>query len=402
MSQSIDQEPARHWMGRFFRWLRASSTRDAFEVALITRLADFAVGYISVITIGHAPSVTAPSNEFINLPDRWDASWYVGLAHGGYRWEGPGHHFARIAFFPAYPLSLRATAAILRLPDTGVPWLWTGVALSTLFFWLGLAYVYKITARLAGDAAAIPAITLLAMYPFAMFFGQVYSESLFLLAAAGSVYYLLERQFVGAISLGIVAGLCRPTGCLVTLMLASAVFRSPTRDEKTRLPDTVLRWISVLSPLIGTLVFSLYVKHLTGTWLAWMTEQAGWGREMRDVWQLAEGIRAFVSSNGFYAYSVQHPYELLNAFAAIFALATVVPIARRMGLGFGLFVLLSVIAPLRVGGLASMGRYTCVLFPIFVWMASVYPQRRVPLMAATFAMGQALMAALFFTDRSIY
>jgi Mannosyltransferase (PIG-V) len=384
------------------QWLRTSAVREALRVALLTRIAIFAVGYVSVITIGHPPQVAAPPADVRHLPDHWDARWYVGLAHGGYRWEGPGQRFSRIAFFPAYALALRAAGAVLRLPDRPVPWLWTGVGLSVAFFWIGLFYVFRLSATLTSDAAAVRAIALLAAYPFAMFFGQVYTESLFLAAAAGSVYHLVERQVLRSIVWGIVAGLCRPTGCLVMLMLASVLLQPLVRERKGAHPWSFLGGVAVASPAIGTLIFSAWVRYVTGSWLAWLTEQATWGRNTRNIWQLAGGIWRSIAADGLYAYATSNPYDLLNMLAGVFALIAVLPVARRLGLGFGLFVLLSVAAPLYVGGLPSMGRYTAVLFPIFMWMSTVGRQDRPSMTMLSFAMGQATMAALFFTDRPVF
>src|ERR1700691_3076670 len=55
---------------------------------------------------------------------RWDAAWYLVIAHYGYRPEFGAFTAPRDAFFPLYPLGVRA------LSDTGLAPVIAGVALS--------------------------------------------------------------------------------------------------------------------------------------------------------------------------------------------------------------------------------------------------------------------------------
>src|SRR5688500_479400 len=101
----------------------------SITAGIATRAVVFLVGLVAVATLGHAPNMgPPPPSELAALPNRWDASWYVGLANGGYRWT-PDERPVRIAFFPAYPMTLRAVGRALRLPSREPPWLWTGVSL---------------------------------------------------------------------------------------------------------------------------------------------------------------------------------------------------------------------------------------------------------------------------------
>jgi len=68
---------------------------------------------------------------------------------------------------------------------------------------------------------------------------------------------------------------------------------------------------------------------------------------------------------------------------------------------YGAFVALNVLVPLAYG-LMSMGRFTSILFPTFIWLAlALPPSLRAPT-AAVFALGQGVLAALFFTWRQIF
>jgi len=48
------------------------------------------------------------------LPLRWDAGWYLGIVHRGYRWTGRIHDQQNLNFFPGYPLTARYAAQLFH------------------------------------------------------------------------------------------------------------------------------------------------------------------------------------------------------------------------------------------------------------------------------------------------
>jgi hypothetical protein len=86
----------------------------------------------------------------------------------------------------------------------------------------------------------------------------------------------------------------------------------------------------------------------------------------------------------------------------LFALALTYPVCRRVGLAWGVFVLISLVPPLFAGGLVSMGRLTSTLFPLFLALAALLPPRAVPVWATAFGIGQGLATTLFFTWHALF
>lgn len=78
--------------------------------------------------------------------------------------------------------------------------------------------------------------------------------------------------------------------------------------------------------------------------------------------------------------------------------------ARRLGLAYAVFILLSLLPALAEGGgrLLSAGRLSAVLFPAFIWFAGAVPARHRPGWIASFAANQALNASLFYTWRQLF
>ena len=189
--------------------------------AVAIRIAILVVALVATVTI---PSVLgkeqpAPGSALLELPNRWDAGWYVGIASGGYRYRASNDiRWNRLAFFPAYPLALRFAAHAFFVPRSPAAWAWVGAILSLLAFAGATAYVYLIARRLRPDAAD-QAVVLLAAYPWALFFGAAYTESFYLLGAAGAMWHFGQREFARAALWGLFVGLVRPNGMLLSVPL---------------------------------------------------------------------------------------------------------------------------------------------------------------------------------------
>jgi hypothetical protein len=384
---------------RTLRFLRTSGVFDAFRIAVLTRAAIFAVGLVAVLSVGPAqPEGLSPRESVALLPAKWDASWYTGVAAGGYRWQ-PDESHSRLAFFPAYPMALRAVGRALALPNRPVPWVWTGAALSVAFFGFALWYVRSLAELIGGKDAGVQAMLVTATYPFALFHGQVYPESLFLLAAVAATYESHRARPLQTGLWGLLAGLSRPTGCLVTLLVLPSALRQ-VRDSKNTVAVRVSWGIAVLGPMLGTVAYSTFVYFVTGDPLRWIHDQEGWGRVSANPLTVVGGAVNLMVESGLPQFVWKQPYDALNVGAFVVVAATIWPVARRLGWGPALFMACSLVAPLRIGGFPSMGRYTCVLFPAFIWWA--LRGRRDLLSPAIMMAIQAFLAALFFTDRPVF
>jgi len=85
----------------------------------------------------------------------------------------------------------------------------------------------------------------------------------------------------------------------------------------------------------------------------------------------------------------------LNGLAGIFLLVSVPFVWRRFGAPYGLFVLVNLWLPLSSGSFEGVGRYCAVMFPCFIWLASVRSRVVNAGLCVTFAMLYTLCLALF-------
>jgi hypothetical protein len=395
--------------------------RCAIPWVLTTRLVVLLATYVGVIVVGYpagGPPFRSSSNEFGNLFARWDAGWYITIAEGGYNYWGNAAAQTNVAFFPAYPFAVRTTAALL-----GARWgspedpsdsfeafterrhvrlLHAGWLVSVGAFTWALVYLFRLARDLTGsedDAAAAVALT--AAYPFAFFYGAVYTEGLFLLGATAAAYHFRRRAWVAAALAGFVAGLSRPNGCLLSVPLGLMALDAWRRDG--------YRWQTLAIALptaacagLGMLAFTTWLYVHTGEWFLWMRAHAAWGRQFSGVHVLVQQRWRELHALGLYGYTVVNSIEILNMAATMLVLVTSWPIGRRFGWAWAAFLLVTVLPPLFMGGFMSMGRVTSTLFPVFVYLGW---RLRGPalqhLLIASFGL-QVALALMHFTWRQVF
>jgi hypothetical protein len=88
-------------------------------------------------------------------------------------------------------------------------------------------------------------------------------------------------------------------------------------------------------------------------------------------------------------------YDSLNGVAGIASAIAVPFIWRRLGAAYGLFVLINLWLPLSSGAFEGVGRYTAVMFPLFIWLATIRSRLIVTALTVTFVMFYTLCLALF-------
>jgi Gpi18-like mannosyltransferase len=378
--------------------LRASAAWRAVWPAFVsTRIVVLLVGFFGIALLGYAPN-TPPwrvyENDFLNMPARWDTGWYLGIAERGYRWE-PEHasEMQNIAFFPAFPTITYYVSLLM-----GRQTLWAGVVVSLAAFLIAMRYLFCFARDKIGEDGAAAAVMWIAAYPFALFFSTAYTESLFLLTAIAACYHFERDELLAAAGWGVLAGLSRPNGCLLSVVLAMLA----VRNVKTTPPAITARRLAAAATAgIGMLIFSAYIYQLTGNPLEWANNHAAYGRVYRGIGALIADRIDYISINGFYNYITVLALDVVNLIPILFALVAIVPVYRLIGAPYAVMIAMNVVLPVLMGGVLSMGRVTAVLFPLFVWLGVAIPSHaRTPWMVA-FAMAQALLAIAFFTWRPL-
>ncbi|MFD3718463.1 hypothetical protein [Streptomyces sp. NPDC058674] len=159
------------------------------------------------------------------LGGSWDSGWYLGIAGHGYgrtlMWPGTGSVQSDYAFFPLYPVLIRAVSAVLPggLMAAGLFVAWAAAAVAALG-------VYRVGERLAGARAGLLLVALWAALPHAVVLTMAYTESLLAALAAWALYALLRGRWLWAAGLAVLAGLTRPTGLAVAAAVCAVALHA--------------------------------------------------------------------------------------------------------------------------------------------------------------------------------
>jgi hypothetical protein len=409
--------------------IRSTPVRTAAVVVVVTRTVMFLAGYLAVLTFGYAPNAKPfrdLSSEVLSLPLRWDAGWYLQIARDGYSVAaGAGSQLQQnIVFFPAFPALVRVLGLIGG--NTLASFVIAGTGASLVLFGWALAYLYRLGREdLLTDDQAAAALWFIAAFPFALFYGALYTESLYLAGAIGAFYHFRKREFGRAAAWGLILGLTRPNGFFICVPLALLMVdrrssgraggesshdpgaagpsvASAAHERGLRRAVTPAALVALAMPVAGVLLYSLFIAHLTGNPLAWAAGHVAWGRHYEGLATVVTDRYDLISRVGFIGYVTELPYDFLNALGVALILASVWPVARRFGAAYAVFILINILPPLADGGLMSAGRFSAVLFPAFLWLAAAVPVRHRAGWITVFAALQAFNAALFYTWRPLY
>ncbi|MBF5042752.1 hypothetical protein FGE12_10100 [Aggregicoccus sp. 17bor-14] len=323
--------------------------------------------------LGGAP-LPGPIDAVLDGWAGWDSNWYLRIAREGYFFH-PGEQ-SSVAFFPLYPLTLRAVSALGLAPIVAG-------ALISLASGVGAVLVFTRWAQTrTSPEAARDAGLFYAFYPFAFFlYGVVYGDALFLLLVV-SAFLLLERgQLLLAVLVAALATAARPVApALVLGLLARRLEWKRERGERWSLVDAL-----PLFAATGFLLYVLYQARAFGEPFAFVETQGAPG------WEQAPGWHTWLKVVWFQRMFPPHSAgiavrQLAHAGVTLGALALVIPTVKRLGWGYGLYALAVVGLPaLSSKDFMGMGRYLLAAFPLFLTLALLVrerPRLRVPLLAA--------------------
>jgi hypothetical protein len=401
------------WSSRLLVWIAGAGTAAAFGLGPARHAFD---------PVGLTRGLGRLGDVLAAPAARWDAAWYLVIAHYGYRPELGSFTGSRTAFFPLYPLGVRG------LSDLGLEPVVAGVLLSLAALAAGLYCLHRLMTLEAtrlrlpfGGETARLVVLLSAMAPMAFYFSAVYSESLYLWLSLGVFLCARRGRWASAATFGALAAATRSNGLvlLVPLLLlylygpredrapdrgtvgassgglvrgAKAGFRSRVMRLRHRLrPRYRLRaealWLALVPVGLG-----LYMGHLAlagGDALAPLHAEAAWSRHFAGpyggVWDGAkaafEGLRQLLSFQRQHVYYpaaggspfIDAGHNLMLFAFLIVAIPATIGVLRLLPLAYGVYVLAALALPLSypVGSqpLMSLPRFLVVLFPLNMWLA---------------------------------
>jgi hypothetical protein len=356
---------------RPMRWKEAAVAIAALFIVTRAALILIALFLENSIPLGyHGPSYA--SGPLLTSLTGSDSVYLLGIAAEGYHAE-PVHAFFRDwAFFPLYPAVTRVFS-IVTVGDIAV----AGVLVANLAFVAALAVLYRLSMLHIDHDRAVRSLAFVAFAPGAVAFAMAYSDSLFLLLAAGAFLAAEQRRWALMAILYGLATLTRLQGLLLGIPLgvliaeSSGGWRSIAGWRSPR-----LAWL-----VSGPAAFGLFAAYLGATFgdpLGMFTAQKAWSQ----IGQEPTGPVTPVLDRFDPIVLLLVGVLCLYLFLFVFRRADGQPAA------YTALAVVTVATALATGRLQSIGRYLAVAWPFSWTLAS----RR----AAWFELvGLAAFAALF-------
>jgi hypothetical protein len=308
-------------------------------------------GYVS--SLGLRP-VSNPAEELLlEVWQRWDVLHYQRIAAQGYTDDQSS------AFPPLLPTLMRLLGTAL-----GENYLLAGVLVSNVAFCLALVCFYKLTEQDCGEAVARRAMLYLSIFPTAFFFLVPYTESVFFLMVMLFFYAVSRRRWaVASVAAGL-ASFTRIQGLVLIVPLTYEWLRHTEFDGRR-----AGRLALLIPPVLLPPAAFLLSRHLAGYPSLTAVLATDWHTTIGPPWHnFAHLLRLMASGKA-------SANDILNTVIVVpFLALTVVSLLRtrpsyRLYTAAMLLVMLSVVyipPPLM-----NLPRHILVLFPTFVFMASL-------------------------------
>jgi hypothetical protein len=407
---------------------RQATARESVRILVLSRAWVFLCAAAAFLAFGtnHTnadrygnPAIADPfggaGHTLAGLWSRWDSVWFLGIAHSGYDYAS-----ASPAFFPLYPLLSRllGTAGTLA-PESADAVFLAALAISLAALGAALWFIHRLAELELGAGNAALCVALVAFFPMAVFYGTIYSESLFLAASAGAVWFARTDRWALAGAFGAAAALTRAAGLLLVVPLTLIYLLGPRgegrgarpylglpSDETGRHPATYpirrdAAWI-LLVPA-GLVAYGIYLGIHSGDALAFGRAEASWAREfghigpvpaafVGGIWQgtvaAVRGAGDLISGDA----SVGHALWAADGDGSlepaginveawlflVFAVVATIGALRRLPLAYGAYAAVAIAlavsyprsaAPGYDVPLFSLPRFVAVIFPLFMWLA---------------------------------
>jgi hypothetical protein len=297
------------------------------------------------------PYIAAKYGPVWDMWTRWDGGHYLNIAANSYREP----YLA--AFFPLYPMLTRATSDLFHVNLAAA-----GLAVSHLALLGALYFVFKLAKEIISKDAAYITVLLLLFFPFSMFYGMLYTESLFLFLAAGSLYFARKENLPMTFLFSFAAALTRNIGVLLLFPLAVEYYGRYGRQINEKI-------YALFGPILGLLVYMIYLFKKFGTPFQFIYAQKAWGHKvvLDPVISLQDkfGKLALVMDN----YDIFLGVEIICGLT--FILLAILLFRKKYNIpkSLAVFTVAMLLPGLIQDRWTSVNRYVIVLFPTFMLLA---------------------------------
>jgi Gpi18-like mannosyltransferase len=294
----------------------------------------------------------------------FDGVHYLSLADQGYNFD------LTQAYFPAYFLLINFISIFIN------NFLFSGLLISHIFFFLSLVILYKLLRFDYNDKVSRKILLYQTFFLTSFFFLSIYTESLYLFLTLSSFYLLRKKAYIKSGLIAALASATRITGIFLVPIFFIEIFlenKSKLMKKKTFINQVKMYiktfWPTFL-PALGLLAYMHFLKQKFDDPFMFVHVQSGFGGG-RDtsklvlfyqvIWRYIKMLITVDRSNPIY-YTLW--LEFLTSFYFIGLI--IFGFFKKVRPSYLIYSLLCFILPTLTGVLSSMPRYLLVLFPAFI------------------------------------
>ncbi len=300
-------------------------------------------------------------NPFIWSFVNFDGEHFLSIALEGYK---PLNYF----YFPLFPLIVGFFSNLLLAKSfQGTAFL--GIFLSNLFFLVALFGIYKLLLMDYKKAIVERVIFLILIFPTSFYFGNLYSESLFLALVVWVFYFARKGIWFWAGLLAALSTATRLVGLAIfPSLIFEAYFQSKCEKKKFLFP-----FICSFFSLTGIILYMVYLKIKTGDPLEFFHSVGIFGQQRSSTFILLPQVfyRYFfkILPNLNYSYlPVVFTTYLEIVVALIFGFLVFLSFFK-IRVSYAIYSMIAYILPTLSGSFSSFPRYVLVIFPAFIMMS---------------------------------
>lgn len=365
--------------------LWAKKNKDILFVSCIFAFAKVYVLAIYLFALKFLPTHTAfvSSIRYANF----DGIHYPLISENGYG------EFQQ-AFFPLYPLLMNWVHTI-----TGLSYVYSGLLISNISFFLFLYVFYKLLKRILNKKNITWPILFIVAFPTAFFFQAVYTESLFLFLVVLSFLFFVKNKYFFAF---LIAGIASGTRVVGIFLLPVFIFSLIIKERNNITPSFICRvFVYSLLGASGLIGYMWYLGVEYSDPLLFIHSQSAFGanRSSGEIILLPQVLFRYVKilltvhpkTLTFWISFTEVSTFLLSVFLCLFSYRTKV---NRSIIAFSLLVLLF---PTLSGTLSSIPRYALasIVLPIAFSLLIKKNSYRILILVCGFVI-QAIFASIFF------
>lgn len=374
-------------------------TLVVFGIALLFRIAVFIISIFAIFLMSDKEF------SFSGLLDtymQWDARNYFRIATGGYSFYVENGEFPTLAFFPLYPWIIKVLNVFVQNMTL------SGLIVSFLAYSGACAYMYKLMSFDFSKQTAIRAIVFISVFPHSLFFGTMMNESMLLMTAMATLYYIRRHDWIKAGIFGGLASMSRLAGIMLIIPATVewiehyeiiSLLRKKSFSEVWQLIYKKALWIILM--FLGTFVYLACNYHTTGEWfkfleyqeMFWNNDTVYWGESLSTILQYVGNEKSFT------LFAIWLP-ELISI---VFVATLLIYGIRRTRNLYTSFLVVYMIINMSMSWPLSIARYMTCAIPAFMILSDFSERHKWTehLITATMAITFGIYFTAYFMSRQI-